>query len=125
MDLSQVFDLDDDSANPRPVIKLCNLVLSEALASSATAISLALTGKDCTVRYRIDDEWRTVMMIPSAAGAPLINRVRVMAILDRTKGHIRQTGLFRARFQGKDVLFNVEVESKPDGAENVLLHCGH
>ena len=119
--LHRVLDLDE--RDEAPVTRLCNLILSEALAHNSSAISLLSTGEGCSVRYQVGDEWHDVFKIPTVAGVPVINRIRVLANLDRTKGHTRQAGLLHARFHGNAILFKVEVEPRPDGMEDLMLHC--
>ena len=63
------------------------------------------------------------MKIPAVASAPLANRIRVMASLDRTKGHSRQEGSFRARVNGAEVVFKVQMELRPDGMDEAMIQC--
>jgi len=117
----RAFDLDERGG--RPVVTLCNLIIAEALAANASAVNLISTGEGCTVRYNVGDQWHDVMKIPTLAARPLINRIRVMANLDRTKGHTRQEGVLHARSHGTTIVFKVEVEPKPNGLEDAMLHC--
>ena len=117
----RVFDL--DQRGERPMVALCNLILSEGLAAKATAISLVSVNEGCIVRFHVGEQCRAVMKIPSLAGPALINRLRVMANLDRTKGHNRQEGTVHARFHSDAVVFKVEVQPKPDGMEDAIVHC--
>ena len=71
-------------ASQRPAVKLVDLIVSEAIVSGSSAIRLSLEPQGCVVRYEVNGEWRQQMTIPSAAGQPVLNRVRVMAMLDRT-----------------------------------------
>ena len=66
----------------RPVIQLVDRIVAEGIQSRASDIHLEPEEGGVAVRYRIDGVLRQVMVLPKAAGIPLVSRVKIMAQLD-------------------------------------------
>src|SRR5579864_1803434 len=105
------YDLSIDvrDASRQPVVKLCDLVISGALVTGASAIQLLQKPEGLYVRYQIKGDWRDQMTLPLAAGRPLINRVRVMANLDRTSVPRPHAGEIRCLVSGREYYLTAEV----------------
>jgi type II secretory ATPase GspE/PulE/Tfp pilus assembly ATPase PilB-like protein len=69
-------------ATERPIIQLVDRIIAEAIQSRASDIHLEPEEGGVAVRYRIDGVLRQVMVLPKAAGIPLVSRVKIMAQLD-------------------------------------------
>lgn len=114
------FDLNLSAEEARPTPRLVNLIVLEALKSDAEQVHLH-TGT-LAVRYFRTGEWIQVMKVPAAAIGPLINRLRVMAGLDRTKGTTRQEGTLQVVADGAPVVIRAVVQFTEAGDEEVYLH---
>ena len=75
------FELDKKAAE-RPIIQLVDRIVSEAIRTRASDIHLEPEESGLAVRYRIDGVLRQAMVLPKAAGLPLVSRVKIMAQLD-------------------------------------------
>jgi len=114
------FDLNLTAEEARPVPRLVNLIVLEALRSGAQQVHLH-TGT-LAVRFFHTGEWIQVMKVPGPALGPLINRLRVMAGLDRTRGNTRQEGGFEVVAEDAPVAIRVVVQFTNAGDEEVYLH---
>ena len=75
-------ELGANKAAERPIIQLVDRIVAEAIQSRASDIHLEPEEAGVAVRYRIDGVLRQVMVLPRAAGIPLVSRVKIMAQLD-------------------------------------------
>ncbi len=99
---------------------MVNSIVLEALNTGAQQVHLH-TGT-LAVRYFRTGEWIQVMKVPAAALGPLINRLRSMAGLDRTKGNTRQEGTLEVVAEGAPVAIRVVVQFTEAGDEEAYLH---
>ena len=113
-------DLNLSAWEASPVPRLVNLIVLEALGSGAQQVHLH-TGTQA-VRFFHTGEWIQVMKVPAAAFGPLINRLRIMAGLDRTKGNTRQEGTSEVLAEGAPVAIRIVVQFTESGDEEVYLH---
>ena len=112
------YDL-DEVARMRPVLRLTNLILAEAIAQGAAGIRLQSREADTgAVEYSLQGEWRQVMRIPIKAFGPLLNRFRVMAALDIAKVP-RQEGEVHVRTKGSPYRFSIRSEVPSGGPESI------
>ena len=116
------FDLNLSAEKARPVPRLVNLIILEALKSGAQQVHLHTGTTGMAVRFFLTGEWIQVMKVPAAALGPLINRLRVMAGLDRTKGNTRQDGTVEVLTDGAPVAIRIVVQFTEAGDEEVYLH---
>jgi type II secretory ATPase GspE/PulE/Tfp pilus assembly ATPase PilB-like protein len=101
-------DVDDlaisaEEASQRPVVRLVDLILSEAVLSRASDIHVEPEEGGVAVRYRIDGVLRQVMKMPRAAGLPMISRLKIMASLDIADRLRPQDGRSRVGVNGVPV----------------------
>ena len=114
------FDLNRSAEQARPVPRLVNLILHEALESGAQQVHLhAVT---LAVSFFRAGEWIQVMQVPAEACGSLINRLRVMAGLDRIKGKTRQEGTVEVVAEGTPTPFRVITQFTDAGDEEMYLH---
>src|SRR5207248_636971 len=87
-DLSRVKEVTEDA----PIVKLVNLLISQAVADRASDIHIEPTEVDVRVRYRIDGVLREVMRSPKNIQAGLISRLKVMADINIAERRLPQDG---------------------------------
>ncbi len=98
-------------ASTAPIIRLVNLVLTEAVRREASDVHLEPTRKGLQVRFRIDGILRRRMSIPRALQQAVVSRIKVTARMDIAKRRIPQDGGFRLRVEGRRV--DLRVSSLP------------
>jgi type IV pilus assembly protein PilB len=86
-----------------PVVKLCNLVLTDALRRGASDIHIEPYEREFRVRFRIDGILYVVMNPPMKLRDAIISRIKIMARLDISERRLPQDGRIKIRMnnQGK------------------------
>ncbi len=102
-DEADVLAISAEEASQRPVVRLVDLILSEAVLSRASDIHVEPEEGGVAVRYRIDGVLRQVMKMPRAAGFPMISRLKIMASLDIADRLRPQDGRARVGVNGLPV----------------------
>ncbi|HET9383762.1 MAG TPA: type II/IV secretion system protein, partial [Gemmatimonadales bacterium] len=92
-----------EEASQRPVIRLVDLIISEAIAARASDVHIEPEEGGVAVRYRIDGVLRQVMKIPRQAGLPLISRIKIMSSLDIADRLRPQDGRARVAVNGQPI----------------------
>jgi type II secretory ATPase GspE/PulE/Tfp pilus assembly ATPase PilB-like protein len=105
------FQVSAEEASQRPVVRLVDLILSEGILSRASDIHIEPEEGGFAIRYRIDGVLRQVMMIPRAAGFPLVSRVKIISSLDIADRLRPQDG--RARVAVNGVPVDLRVSTLP------------
>lgn len=92
-----------------PIVRVVNLILSQAINDGATHIHLQAAPKSLEVLYRVDGVLHDVMSPPKHIEAPMFARLRSMAgaALDQTEGE----GGFSLMHDGKD--YQIHVRWRP------------
>jgi type II secretory ATPase GspE/PulE/Tfp pilus assembly ATPase PilB-like protein/CheY-like chemotaxis protein len=100
-----------EAASQRPVVRLVDLIISEAILNRASDIHIEPEEGAFAVRYRIDGVLRQVMKIPRAAGFPLVSRIKIISSLDIADRLRPQDG--RARVAVNGVPVDLRVSTLP------------
>jgi type IV pilus assembly protein PilB len=95
-----------------PVVKLVNLVLTDAIKKIASDIHIEPYEKDFRVRYRIDGVLYEVMKPPRKLRNALISRVKIMADLDIAERRLPQDGRIKLKM-GRDKEMDYRVSVLP------------
>ena len=115
--LEEEEDLDLDTleaeSEQAPVVKLVNIVLTDAIKRGASDIHIEPYERDYRVRYRIDGVLYEMMHPPLKLKEAITSRVKIMARLDIAEKRLPQDGRIKikTRIQGKvkDLDFRVSV----------------
>lgn len=86
-----------------PVVKLVNLILSEAISRGSSDIHIEPYEKTFRVRYRIDGVLYDVMQPPPRLKAALSSRLKIMAELDIAERRLPQDGRIKLKIRDKAV----------------------
>ena len=86
-----------------PVVKLVNLILSEAIVKGASDIHLEPYEKTFRIRYRIDGMLYDVMQPPVRLKAALSSRLKIMAELDIAERRLPQDGRIKLKIRDRGV----------------------
>jgi type IV pilus assembly protein PilB len=98
-DLSRVKEVTEDA----PIVKLVNLLISQAVADRASDIHIEPTEHDVRVRYRIDGVLHEVMRSPKNIQSGLISRLKIMSDLNIAERRVPQDGRMSGVIGGKAV----------------------
>jgi len=127
-EVSQVGESDEEiniselqqATEDAPVVKLVNLILTEAIKKGASDIHIEPYEKSFRVRYRIDGVLYEVMSPPMKLKAALTSRVKIMAQLDISERRLPQDGRIKIRMTGKEMDYRVSTLPTLFGEKVVL-----
>jgi type IV pilus assembly protein PilB len=94
-----------------PIVRLTNLIITQAIQKMASDIHIEPLEKSLRVRYRVDGILHEEMTIPKHSQAALISRLKIIADLDITKRRIPQDGRVQMTF--KSMQIDMRVSSLP------------
>ncbi|GAB4238080.1 MAG: GspE/PulE family protein [Chlamydiales bacterium] len=116
----EVYDLLDVSKEQAPIIKLLNLIITEAIQQGASDIHFEPFEDTLRVRYRIDGVLHKRHTPATDYMSQLLTRVKVMAKLDIAERRLPQDGRIRLRMGRRDIDFRVSTIPVVDGERIVL-----
>ncbi|GFO57145.1 type IV-A pilus assembly ATPase PilB [Geomonas sp. Red276] len=106
VDLTQLERATEDA----PVVKLVNLILTDAIKKKASDIHIEPYERSFRVRYRIDGILYEVMKPPMKLKNAITSRIKIMAELDIAERRLPQDGRIKIKLGGgKDMDFRVSV----------------
>jgi len=98
------------AADDAPVVKLVNLILTDAIKKGASDIHVEPYEKDFRVRFRIDGSLYEVMRPPMKLRNAITSRLKIMASLDISERRLPQDGRIKIKMGGgKEMDFRVSV----------------
>ena len=98
------------AAEDAPVVKLCNLILVDAIKKGASDIHIEPYEKEFRVRYRIDGSLYEVMRPPVKLKNAIASRVKIMSNLDIAERRLPQDGRIKLRIgKGQEMDYRVSV----------------
>ena len=86
-----------------PIVRLFNLILSDAVKSRASDIHIEPQEKTVKVRYRIDGDLKNIMEVPIKLSLALTARIKVLAELDITETRKPQDGRIKVFFNDRKI----------------------
>jgi type IV pilus assembly protein PilB len=101
----------EHAAEEAPIIKLVNLILTDAVKRGASDIHVEPYEKELRVRFRIDGILQAVMSPPMKLRDAIISRIKIMAKLDISEKRLPQDGRIMIKYRKdgkiKDLDFRV------------------
>ncbi|MCD6460692.1 type II secretion system ATPase GspE [bacterium] len=110
-------DLEDNNA---PVIKLVNLIISEAFHKKASDIHIEPMERKFRIRYRIDGVLQEIPNPPKRLQGSVISRLKIMANLDMAEKRLPQDGRIKVKIGQKSIDLRVSTLPASHG-ESVVL----
>jgi type IV pilus assembly protein PilB len=98
MDVTQLAD----SAEEAPVVKLCNLILTDAIKRGASDIHIEPYEKEYRVRFRIDGILYEIMNPPLKLKDAMTSRMKILAKLDISEKRLPQDGRIKLKIKLED-----------------------
>ena len=110
----------EKASSERPIIRLVDHIVAEGITSRASDIHLEPEEGGVAVRYRIDGVLRQTMILPRAAGIPLVSRIKIMSGLDIADRLRPQDGRARVAVNGVPVDLRVSTLPASHGEKVVM-----
>lgn len=103
-----------------PIVKLTNLILSEAIREEASDVHIEPAGSGGVVRFRIDGVLRQFMQLPLQAMNRVNSRIKVLAQMDIADRVRPQDGRARVNVANKE--YDLRVSTVPaSGSEKAVI----
>ena len=115
-DLSNIREVVEDA----PIVKLVNMLISQAVTDRASDIHIEPSERDLRVRYRIDGVLHEVMRPPKSIQSGVISRLKIMADINIAERRIPQDGRVNVNLGGKAVDLRVATLPTVYGEKIVL-----
>ncbi len=119
--------VDDDPLNrikevreDAPIVRLVNLLISQAISDRASDIHVEPTGKDVRIRYRIDGVLHDVMRSPRNIQNGIVSRLKVMADINIAERRVPQDGRITTMIEGRPVDLRVATLPTVHGEKVVM-----
>ncbi|MDP2913167.1 MAG: GspE/PulE family protein [Candidatus Omnitrophota bacterium] len=121
-DEEEKIDIGEVAAESRraPIVKVVNLIISEAMKRRASDIHIEPAETSLRVRYRIDGHLHDAVNLPKRNQNAIIARLKIMSKLDITETRMPQDGRFKINFDGREIDFRVSVLPVTFGGKIVL-----
>ncbi|MCP5325694.1 MAG: type II secretion system ATPase GspE [Oceanospirillaceae bacterium] len=118
--VAETEDLLDDDGEDRPIIRLINGIMVDAVNRNVSDIHIETFEKRLIVRFRIDGVLQEVLEPRRALAPLLVSRIKVMAKLDIAEKRIPQDGRISRSIGGREV--DVRVSTLPSShGERVVM----
>jgi general secretion pathway protein E len=116
----EVYDLLDTTLQASPIIKLLNLIITEAIQQGTSDIHFDPTDEGLRVRYRIDGVLQEKHRPSIEYQAQLLSRIKVMAKMDIAERRLPQDGRIKLRMGQREIDFRVSTVPVAEGERIVL-----
>ncbi len=103
-----------------PTIKIVSTILRYAIDGKASDIHIEPQTNGVRVRYRVDGELHTSVVLPVATHRPLVARIKVLASIRLDEQRKPQDGRFSASIEGRPVDFRVSTFPSYNGEKVVI-----
>ncbi|MFZ3340730.1 MAG: type IV-A pilus assembly ATPase PilB [Terriglobales bacterium] len=105
----------EKAADEAPIVKLVNLVLTDAVKRGASDIHMEPYEKEFRVRFRIDGVLQSIMTPPLKLKDAITSRLKIMAKLDISEKRLPQDGRIMLKMQigGKKKQLDFRVSTLP------------
>lgn len=105
-DLDSLGELGENDA---PIIRLCNLVISQAVQNGVSDIHIEPFEKELRIRYRQDGVLYTAMSPPKKATAAIVSRIKIMSSLNIAEKRLPQDGRIKIKVGNRTIDLRVSI----------------
>ncbi|MHB0997810.1 MAG: GspE/PulE family protein [Armatimonadota bacterium] len=119
-ELSEDIDRVKRESDQPPIVRMVNLILTQAVRKKASDVHVEPTRNNINVRYRIDGELHLVRSIPKALHPAISSRIKIMSELDISERRLPQDGRITASIDGKSIDLRVSTSPTLFGERIVL-----
>ena len=110
----------EGTGDDAPVIRLCSLILSNAIKMKASDIHLEPMEKEFRVRYRIDGALRKMDSPPKRLQGAILSRFKIMSKIKISEKRIPQDGRIQINVGGRDLDLRVSTVPTNHGESIVM-----
>ncbi len=111
MDEEIALDKLKEMVDEAPIVRVVNLIISQAINDKASDIHIEPEAKSVRVRYRVDGVLHDVMSPPKHIQAPMVSRIKIMANMDIAERRVPQDGKIHLTHDGRE--FDLRVSTIP------------
>jgi type IV pilus assembly protein PilB len=115
-ELANVREVNEDA----PIVKLVNMLISQAIADRASDIHIEPGADDLRIRYRIDGVLHEVMRPPKNIQSGIISRLKVMADINIAERRVPQDGRVTTMIDGRNIDLRVATLPTVHGEKIVM-----
>ncbi len=108
------------TAEEAPVIRLCNMIMTQALRDRASDVHIEPQDGVVRVRFRVDGALHDVITLPAAIGPGLISRIKILAGMNIVERRRPQDGQLTVELDGRSVDVRVSTVATIWGEKCVL-----
>ena len=109
-----------EETDSAPVIKLVNIILTQAIDERASDIHIEPFAKKTTIRYRIDGILYERPSPPHSLFRAIVSRIKIISQLDIAERRLPQDGRFRIKTRGREIDFRVSILPVVHGEKVVM-----
>ncbi len=110
----------NEAAEEAPIIKLVNLIISQAASARASDIHVEPEENDIRVRLRVDGVLEEMCLLPKKLQTAVISRIKILSGLDIAESRKPQDGRIRMKMEQKNLDIRVSTFPTVNG-ENVVM----
>lgn len=99
----------DSTIEGAPIVRIVDVILSNAIEADASDIHIEPSDNDARVRYRIDGILHTSLMLPKHVHQAIISRLKILANLKIDESRLPQDGRFHVDVGGRSVDLRVSI----------------
>ena len=110
----------EEATRQAPVVRLCNMIMTQAVRARVSDIHVEPAPKDTLVRFRVDGLLREAMRLPKVVHSSLVSRFKILAKMDIAERRIPQDGATRVKIEKREVDFRVSSLPTLHGEKMVL-----
>jgi type IV pilus assembly protein PilB len=124
--VEQPLDVADSlvAAEVAPVVKMCNLILHDAIKANASDVHIEPALHDLQVRMRVDGVLRDYTRVPKWLQNPVVSRLKILAKLDISERRVPQDGRVNVQLEGRSIDLRVSTLPTHFGEKMVLRILG-
>ncbi len=112
------------AAEVAPVVKMCSVIVFDAIRSQASDVHIEPALNDLQVRMRVDGVLRDYTRVPKWLHGPVVSRLKILAKLDIAERRIPQDGRVNVLYQGRSIDLRVSTLPTHFGEKMVLRVLG-
>lgn len=119
-DVDEDIGLSTDKAGERPIIRLVDHIIAQAVTQRASDIHIESEESALAVRYRVDGVLKQTMNLPRAVAPPLVSRIKIISGLDIADRLRPQDGRARVSVNGSRVDLRISTLPASNGEKVVI-----
>lgn len=103
-----------------PISKIVDVIIRHAIDGRASDIHIEPSEEDLRVRYRVDGELHSSLILPKTVHNAIVSRIKILSNLKIDEQRLPQDGRFHADLEGRPIDFRVSTFPTVIGEKVVL-----